>query len=371
MTTIKALSAELLSAIFNTIDSNHQLAECTLVCKQWKTPAAMAMLGNTITITSDKVASKVFKHLFQDPSRIAFVKHLNFELDDDHLPIHIYKLLLLAVHPDIEDMTGSVKSKQFFRVLLNALDSSSKEFTKLQTVPLYTGPGVDINTTVALKLRKSLTFPNLALGGQTTSAARDFLRNLDQFENLDTVALRGHLDGLEWMEDLLRSNPYLEGLGVVDFVFNNLFADDMTRCGGLNSWLASHVRQETALGYIVISSSMLRPEVLQYFSYKYPNLAYIELKGRIWLPEGRLASESDFFEAVDLVLNVVKKIDFKVIQLVLPRKVSLMAAMKYLPSREENIEFSIEEYNGHQEVVLNLIDVIDDSWSGGFLEIFD
>ncbi|GAN03424.1 hypothetical protein MAM1_0040d02877 [Mucor ambiguus] len=370
MVHIKSLSAELLSAIFDTIGSNHQLAECKLVCKYWKTPAARSMLGNTITINSDKAASRLFKHLFQDPSRIDLVKHIDFELNEDDLSINTYKLLLLAVHPNIENLTGSVQSKRFFKVLVDVIDSSSQDFTKLKTVPLYTGPDADINTTVALKLKNSLVYPILALGGQTTSAAKDLLSNLDQFQNLDTVMLRGHLDGLEWMEDLLRSNSNLEGFGAVNFVFNNPLAN-MTRFEDFNSWLVSQVQQETALGYILISSPVILPEVLTYFSYKYPNLKYIELKGKIWTPGGRFATESDYFHAVDLIFDVIKKIKFKLIQLVLPRKISFMAAMEYLLSREENIEFSIEEFSGQQEVVLSLTDVTNEIGSDGFLNLFD
>ncbi|KAL9550519.1 hypothetical protein MBANPS3_004682, partial [Mucor bainieri] len=277
MTNIISLSAELLSAIFDTIDSNHQLAECKLVCKHWKAPAARSMLGNRLAIASDKAASRLFRHLFQDPSRIDFVKHLHFELDNDDLPINIYRLLLLAVHPSIVCLTGSVKSRKFFDVLLGVIHSSREEFVKLKTVPLYTGPGVDFNMTVALKLKKSLVYPILALGGQTTSAAKDFLRNLDQFPNLNILMLRGHLDGIEWMEDLLRSNSDLEGFGAVNFVFNNLFAD-ARRSEDLGPWLALSVKQETALGYLLINSPMLLPDMPIYFLYKYPNLKYIELK---------------------------------------------------------------------------------------------
>lgn len=357
MTHIASFPTELLSSIFDNIDSNRQLAECRLVCKHWNDPAARSMLGNTITITSDKTASRLFRHLFLDPSKIPLVKHLSFNLNDDELPMNIHKLLLLAVGPNIVNLTGFVKSEEFFKVLFDIVDSSSEAFTKLETVPSYTGSDVDFNTTVALKFKNSLMYPIVALGGQTTPAATNFLKNLDQFPKLDMVIFQGHVDGLEWMEDLLRSNSNLDGFGLGNFVIKNFLANTR-RLEGVNSWLTSNVQQERALEYILIKSPMFRPEAVMYLCYKYPNMKYIELKGKIWSPEGRDATEDDVFSTLTLILNAIKKIEFKVIQLVLPKNFSLMAAMKFLPMRDEDIVFSIEEIKGENEVVLSLTDII-------------
>ncbi|GAN01953.1 hypothetical protein MAM1_0014d01390 [Mucor ambiguus] len=355
MAHITALPAELLSAIFDNIDSNHQLAQCRLVCQHWNDPAARSMFGNTITITSDKAASRLFRHLFLHSPKIPLIRHLNFELEDDELPMNTYRLLLLAIHPNIVNMTGSVKSEAFFKVLFDIIDSSPQEFAKLETVPSYTGPNVDFNITVALKFKKSLVFPTVALDGKTTSVVKDFLRNLDQFPKLDTIIFRGHLDGLEWMEDLLRSNSNLDGFGIGNFVIKNFLAD---RRGmhGIIPWFHSGVQQEEALEYILINSPMFRPEAIMYFCYKYPNLKYIELKGRIWVPEGRNATDDDIFITLALILDAVKKVEIRVIHLVLPKNISMLAAMKFLPKREEDIDFSIEEIGGQNEVVFSLID---------------
>ncbi|KAK4513275.1 uncharacterized protein ATC70_011843 [Mucor velutinosus] len=359
MTHITSLPAELLSAIFDTIDSNHQLAECRLVCKHWNDPAARSMFGNTIVITSDKTASRLFRHLFLDPCKIPLIRHLSFELDDNHLPMNTYKLLLLAVHPNIVNLTGFANSERFFKALFDIIDKSSQEFTQLETMPSYTGLDVDFNTTVALKLKKSLMYPIVVLGGQTTPAAKDFLRNLDQFPKFDMVILRGHLDGLEWLEDLLRCNPHLDGLGIGNLVIKDFLAD-MRGLQGVVSWLTSNVQQEGALEFILIDSPMFRPEALMYFCYKYPNMKYIQLKGKIWLPEGRAATDDDVFTTLTLILDAVKKIECKVIRLVLPRNTSLLAVMKFLPKREEDLEVSIEDIGGQNEVVLSLTDVMVD-----------
>lgn len=315
------------------------------------------MFGNTITITSDKVASRLFRHLFLDYSKIPLIKHLDFQLeDDDDLPMNIHRLLLLAVHPTIESLTGSVKSYQFFKVLFDIVDSSSDEFTGLETVPLYTGPDVDFNTTVALKFKKSLVCPAVALRGQTTLAAKDLLKNLDQFPKLGMVLLRGHLDGLDWMEYLLRSNPDLSCLGIVNFDITKNFLSDMRSMPNIVSWCHSTVQQEKALKQIIIHSHKFLPKAIMYLCYKYPNVQYFELKGKLYVPEGRPVTDSDVFIMLNLILEAVKKIESKVIQLVLPKSVSLLEAMKFLPTREEDIEFSIEEINGQNELVLNLMD---------------
>jgi len=341
MTNITSVPAELLSVVFDNIESNLQLAECRLVCRKWNDPAARSMLGNKITINSEKAASRLFRHLYLDPSKIPLIRHLDFRLDEDNLPMNVYKLLLLTFTPSIVNLTGSVKSKRFFTALFDIVNTSPQTFANLATLPLYSGSDADFNTTVALKFKDSLLYPTLRLSGQTTQTTKDFLKDLDQFQNLGMVILRGHVNGLEWMEDLLKSNSDLEGFGVINF----------------------------ALQYLMISS-VCRPEVLEYFSYKYPELKYIELKGRVWLPERGLPTESDVFTTVDRILNVVKKIECKVISLVLPRNASLMAAIKYVSGREEDIEFSIADFRGETEVILNLTNVTDEIPTDGFLQLF-
>ncbi|KAL7313087.1 killer toxin resistant protein [Mucor circinelloides] len=368
MTNIVSLPAELLSVIFDNVESNLQLAECRLVCRKWNDPAARSMLGNKITINSEKAASRLFRHLFLDPSKIPLIRHLDFRLDEDNLPMNIYKLLLLTFTPSIVNLTGSVKSKRFFTALFDIVDTSPQTFANLATLPLYSGSDADFNTTVALKFKDSLLYPTLRLSGQTTQTTKDFLKDLDQFQNLGMVILRGHVNGLEWMEDLLKSNSDLEGFGVINFEFKG-FGPTLTRIGGMDSWFASSVQQENSLQYLMISS-VCRPEVLEYFSYKYPELKYLELKGRVWLPERGLPTESDVFTTVDRILNVAKKIECKVISLVLPRNASLMAAIKYVSGREEDIEFDIADFRGETEVILNLTNVADEIPTDGFLQLF-
>ncbi|KAL9553879.1 hypothetical protein MBANPS3_003085 [Mucor bainieri] len=361
MVHISLLPAELLSAIFDTIDSSHQLTECRLVCRQWNDPAARSMFGNIITITSDKAASRLFRHLLLDSSKIPLIKHLHFELEDNDLPMNTNQLLLLAVHPNIENLTGSVKSDQFFKVLFDIVDSSPEEgFAKLDTVPSYTGPDVDFNAAVALKFKKSLICPIVPLAGQTTAATKDLLRSLDQFPKLDAVLFEGHLDGLDWMEDLLRCIPNLQGFAIRNLAIKNFLAD----ASGMQtvwSWFHFNVQQEPAMECIVIDSPKFRPEAVLYLCYKYPNLKYFKLEGKLWMPEVRFTmNDDDVFTTLSVILHTVKKIESKVIRLVLPNTVSMLAAMKFLDKRDEDMEFSIEEIDGRNELVFTLLDEVDD-----------
>ncbi|KAL9538940.1 hypothetical protein MBANPS3_010578 [Mucor bainieri] len=347
MSKTAALPDELLLNIFNYIDS------CRITCKSWNNPAAEAMFGKKIPINTELGAIKLYRHLFRDPSKIPLIKHMDFTLDSDDLPIIFEELLRLAFTPSIQQVTGSVKAVGFFTTIFDIIGASKLEFEDLSNLPIYSGKSSNSNDISIKKLFaiknhcSSLMIP--VPRERTASNNWRLLLALDQFKALISLDLQGNADGLKDLEEVSKGCPRLTILKFTNFELCAPTQRELTKVE-IDAWNAANVTKQESVRTIEINSTY-RPEMIEYLVYKYPNIKSIEIKGTVW-SSNRDASLNN--GSVARVLDAIQHIKSTNVTVLLPVATKMKDAVRFSKSRDEDIEFDIEELENREQLLLRI-----------------
>ncbi|KAL9536961.1 hypothetical protein MBANPS3_012210 [Mucor bainieri] len=333
MSTINALSNELLLTIYNHIDSVAHLAQCRL-----------------ITVKSEEQALKLYRHLFHDPRRTPLIKHLHFELDSTALSFVIEDLLRMVFTSNIEQLTGSVKADKFFNTLFDIGDQDPSQFNHLKSIPKYTGNDHVISNNRLLKFKSAVHSFKLTVDDTHRVGNRSWSTEFDQFPNLATFTLKGVPSLLQGIEKQIQLCHKLKTLNLVDI---NYSGQSMTRINKdqLIAWATRSVRKENSLRTVNVEA-LCRAELVEYLLYKYPNVTNITIKGELWFPTNNsLILDHD---NLNRILDAVKNIQEKEITLILPADIKMKHVIEFAITREEDIGFNIKQINDQNQLVMEI-----------------
>ncbi|CAO3607605.1 unnamed protein product [Mucor fragilis] len=76
-----SLPVEILTIVFQFIQSAKQLGECRLVHKTWDYPAESAMLSQEITLHDHTAFQRLINHLKKKPTKGKLIRYLNLDFD--------------------------------------------------------------------------------------------------------------------------------------------------------------------------------------------------------------------------------------------------------------------------------------------------
>ncbi|CAO0801187.1 unnamed protein product [Mucor circinelloides] len=324
-----SLSEDLLFALFDNISSVAHLAQCRLVCKHWNEPAAKTMFSKKITVKSEKQALKLYRHLFRDPSKTPIIKHLHFELDSIDLPLVIEELLHVVFTPNIERLTGYVKTDKFFTTLFEIADGYSSSFDQLKSLTKYTGQNEHIGVQWYLKFKSAIHTFTLEVVSES-SPERIFY-------------------GLEDIEERLKECHHLKTVNFQEIDYDGWDMDMMTN-KEVASWVTSNVKKQESLQTINFEA-LCRADLFEYLLFKYPNVTNITIKGQLWFP-----SKSLYLDHQNLrrILDALKRIPQKKIIFILPANVSMKSVIELVISRDEDIQFNVEEIESQSQLVMKI-----------------
>ncbi|EPB90229.1 hypothetical protein HMPREF1544_02914 [Mucor circinelloides 1006PhL] len=350
-----SLSEDLLFALFDNISSVAHLAQCRLVCKHWNEPAAKTMFSKKITVKSEKQALKLYRHLFRDPSKTPIIKHLHFELDSIDLPLVIEELLHVVFTPNIERLTGYVKTDKFFTTLFEIADGYSSSFDQLKSLTKYTGQNEHIGVQWYLKFKSAIHTFTLEVVSESSPESKSlecsisWTENLKYFTNLHTLTLKGIFYGLEDIEERLKECHHLKTVNFQEIDYDGWDMDMMTN-KEVASWVTSNVKKQESLQTINFEA-LCRADLFEYLLFKYPNVTNITIKGQLWFP-----SKSLYLDHQNLrrILDALKRIPQKKIIFILPANVSMKSVIELVISRDEDIQFNVEEIESQSQLVMKI-----------------
>ncbi|KAL9550902.1 hypothetical protein MBANPS3_004525 [Mucor bainieri] len=315
MSRVAALSEEILMIIFSNIQSLQQLAICRLVKKAWKDPAARVMFSREIVVDSELKAIRLHRHLLMDPTKAKFITRMRFTFDANEIPLMVEELLDVAITPSIKNIGGSVKSDRFFNKLFAILDNNSRPCR--------------INNSIGQKkldmVKNFITFITVTLDGKA--------KNLKKYSKLKKLALRGWANGLQDLEDTLRSCLHLKSVKLRGLALGSLAALSMNE---VKTWCQANVEKNLRCEKISIHG-VCHWQALQYFLYKYPR-GTIEIKGTLY--EARW---QDAFPDVDLWRTLMHSPQVKNITLTMPQQTRLKDVATFSEGRAEKYRFYFDE----------------------------
>lgn len=130
----KLLPKEILLAMLGFVSDQGQLSECRLVCKSWRRPAERCMLGQQITLKSNKAMPSLYDLLFDDPYKSSLIKYLHFDVPGSEFFIMFNELMYLAIAPNMKAIAGFVESHAFYNTMIETVDKSKLKFSKLKSM---------------------------------------------------------------------------------------------------------------------------------------------------------------------------------------------------------------------------------------------
>ncbi|KAL9538938.1 hypothetical protein MBANPS3_010576 [Mucor bainieri] len=326
------LPEEILSKIFIISNSAAELGEFRTVCKSWNDPAA---------------------HLFKDSSKISLIRHMDFNIETEDLPL-VYGELLRMVHsPKIERLTGTVKANGFLETLWDIEESMGFVSEQLRELPTYTGGDNLLIRKRLLLLRNHYTALILNATRQRTNDSWFLLDRLDRFQNLTSLRLRGSTNGLSDLEDILKKCKHLWNLQLENFELASSTLGKLSKAD-VSAWTAANSKANNKVTTIIIDSTF-QPELLEYLVYRYPNIQKVEIKGYVGVPSQQ-QSQNDALNNGDLsrVLDVISNINEKDISIFLPMSTAMVDCVRFSKAREEGIEYDIQEADGKEQLVLKI-----------------
>lgn len=344
MTTIMLLPHDILVHIFDQIDSVAQLAICRSVCQKWNSPVEVAMFGKKISIKTEDHVIQLYGHLCKDPSKGKLIKHLDFQIEDYHLPLIYKHLLRLAFTTNIEYLTGTVRAPSFYTTLTEVAGNTCSQFTRIKMLP----SGISSHSFHIVDdfLAK---FNSTRMCLVTKSPLQDlYYDSLDNSIVERAYALRYVLfdncftGGWQELELSLKYCPKLKALACVHFTQERR---RMTRVE-VHSWIiTANVSKVLSLETIWLKTVELCPELLEYLMFKYPNVQVIRL---------RSMSSSAQWNVLCRVLNAIKDVKQKDLTFWLPANVAVDNMKQFAASRSEAIRFQKETFQGELKMVMKI-----------------
>ncbi|KAF1805412.1 hypothetical protein V8B55DRAFT_1573939 [Mucor lusitanicus] len=353
MAKVHTFPEELLIIVFNSIDAVARLAQCRLVCKGWNEPATRVMLSKKISVTSEEQALQLYRHLFKDPRKTSLIKHLHFELDEEHLPLVIEHLLRLTFTPKIQKFTGFAKADKFFTTLFEIADNTASSFDQLQSLTEYTGESDDISSQQYLKFKGAVrTFTlEITKASSGNSSSITWTEQLKEFPNLSKFILEGYPDWLEGIDYRIKECHYIKTLILKDIDYGAQNHGKLSK-RDVRIWIADkHVKKVKSLRTIRIEA-LCRAELIEYLLFKYPNVTDITIKGDVWVPTYNRPNMDQ--DNLNRILDAVRTVRQKHINLVLPENIKMKNVIEFATTRDEDIRFTIEQINNQSQLVMKI-----------------
>ncbi|CEP15326.1 hypothetical protein [Parasitella parasitica] len=172
------------------------LGECRKVCKLWSLILEPVLLKEASLISNANM--KKFKDAFKNRTRVACFKQLHV-WDSNNLPngfdLELYnKVMSLAFTPNLTRLEGFFENEDFYKVLIEMIESSDVKFDRLKYVPYPDGFSSLYNRLI-LNLTDSLeniyvdfTYPC------DSSPNVNLIRRFGEFKSLKTTLVSGHLN---------------------------------------------------------------------------------------------------------------------------------------------------------------------------------
>lgn len=305
------------------------------------------LLARRIDIKSENKAMKLYKYIVANPSQSKHIRHVHFTFDNAVLPLIVTELLPIVITPNIRKLTGSVKSDIFFTTLFSIIDKAPLD--KLTTLPIYNGYNSGLNLERILKLKSSTVSLKITLYNFSSGTLWNFVRQLDQFPKLTTLNIKGYVRNFIELETALKRCSHLVTLTIYDFEFKELPKKGM-QIRDFGVWLKCNVKKELSLKTLKVESTCC-PEFVEYLTYKYPNITSLSFDGKLWHPDGSIAINNG---NLDRVLNAVATIPSKHFNFIIPSQTRMKDAFRFCKSRLEDIQYSLKEYQGKDELVITL-----------------
>ncbi|CEP08817.1 hypothetical protein [Parasitella parasitica] len=349
MITEAVLPQELMDIIIMNVDTAAQLAQCSLVCKNWSYLAMKIMHTKMILVKSERGAVKLYGHLSRHPEKIESIVHLDFHLDSTDLSIIIEELLALAITPNIHKLTGFVKSDRFFKTLFKIIDDTPSELEKLVELPKYTGDNDALAIEQALRFKSmydGLTI--VARGYGRSEIFQCLLHQLDRFKNLTYLKLMGFAQGLQGIESVLKRSSRLKTLEIQNFEYDSCNMRYMPTTE-VKHWAAAKVKRGKSLQTLIVESAC-RPEFIDYLMFKYPTITNLKITGQLVY----FASDckTSIIHDLNRIFDAVAKVRCKEITLIIPGYYEPWDVAPSLRNHSENIIFHFKEDRGQRNLVL-------------------
>ncbi|KAG1085366.1 hypothetical protein G6F42_021428 [Rhizopus arrhizus] len=131
-----SLPAEILTRVFQTIQSTKQLGECRLVHRTWDSSAESAMFSREISVRDCLAFQRLYYHLRRKPAKGRLIRYLNLDFDNVHMDRsslkHAFKLFFT---PNLEVLKGEMLSQHGgigYEIIREIVYESTQEFNKLR-----------------------------------------------------------------------------------------------------------------------------------------------------------------------------------------------------------------------------------------------
>ncbi|KAF1805411.1 hypothetical protein V8B55DRAFT_1068905 [Mucor lusitanicus] len=278
------------------------------------------------------------------------LEHLHFELNEDNLPFTIEKLLQLTFTPSIKRFTGSVKADKFFDTLFGIVDQSPASFDQLEEMTEYTGANQGISD------QRRVKFPSIVRAFDLRVVAIDaptdtvhWSNHFFTFRNLTTFTLKGIPTGLDGIEYQIKGCHYLKTLNLQDIDYGGQTMARMTTEEVTNWWTASNAIKEELFITLNIEA-LCRPELIEYLTFKYPNVANITIKGRLWFPSNDLEVAQGNLKRI---LDAVKGLRRKKLELILPPTITITNIIRVL-SNTDVITLASKQIDGQNQLEMKI-----------------
>ncbi|KAL9553878.1 hypothetical protein MBANPS3_003084 [Mucor bainieri] len=297
-----------------------------LVCYKWSIPAEIAMFGKKITIKSEEQAIMLHACLFKTPSKGRLIKHLDFSISTNQLPVIYHYLLDLAFTPTIEQLTGFVQAEEFFTALGDIADDTIEEFKNLRALPK--GP----NQTVVLKASIRLNVCSLTIGNDFPVSNAPMLEKLSSLTELEISYYKK-----DWkeLETILK---YCPDLMVLRFAYLEL-PYEFSSSVDVSTWLAATVTKQMNLETLEFHKSTVGAGVAEYLRYKYPNIKTTKCDG--YNANGFRYNRAA--NCIHRVLDAMRDMHADQATLVLFDQSSLRWSVEFAAARKEDIKFQIDK----------------------------
>ncbi|KAL9548365.1 hypothetical protein MBANPS3_005711 [Mucor bainieri] len=271
----RKLPLEVWINVFYFLPCYSDIAECRLVCRTWDAPAEKTMFKIGLTLGITRQMKRLCYHLTQKPAvanAIHFVDVSRVKVLTD-LPL-LKELLLLILHCNISKITGYSCPSAVIEVVHEILQNSPTRFNRLRQLP---NPQ-NYNETYSKLIyahRETLGQLKINYPSRQVSATMDYiLTHLHEFSKLVHVEFnKAEFLNLEDLDNLLQSLP--ESCKSVDIHLSFVESFSTSRSeAAMNNWLHHHVKKANNVTKLKIDhqSQKCIDNVIEYFTYKYPNL---------------------------------------------------------------------------------------------------
>ncbi|KAL9551679.1 hypothetical protein MBANPS3_004154 [Mucor bainieri] len=271
MANILSLPQELLLKIFKYIDSNLQLAQCRLVCSRWSEPANTTMFSNTIVLSTKEMTLALYGQLFSDPAKGRLMHNIYFK--KEFSAFWIFKAMFNAAPlPNIETLDGSHVQPDFYNTLHGIIQENPAALNKLRVLPRYNEIINQTYCDVLLGVRNTLSALHINNRDEYINGTmRTFAPQLNAFGNLTALHYEGKFGRLSDVDAILKECIHLKTLTL------NTVLDGPTQDKTIvGEWLTQEVTQVASLVELSLERQYCC-DLVEYLSYKYPNLTNITL----------------------------------------------------------------------------------------------